>query len=202
MGIVITPKLLEESLRISAKQADTWAPFVRAAAELAEINSEARVSAFLAQVGHESGRLYYTTELWGPTAQQRRYERDFAQPWADAGVNRLAFRLGNARPGDGSTFRGHGLIQVTGFGNHLLMTDSLRRACGNDTPNFVVAPRMLSQPLWAALSAAMFWKTKGLNRFADSGDFLALTKRINGGTNGLADRQALRASTLAALHRA
>ncbi len=211
MGIVITPKLLQDALRIRPEVADRWAPFVRAGAELAEVNTPDRVATYLAQIGHESGRLRYTSELWGPTPQQLRYERDPAAPWpaspaqargAAFAANRLAYTLGNARPGDGSRYRGHGLIQTTGRANHLMTRDGLRAEVGEDVPDFVTAPQMLSVPIWAALSAGLFWKRKGLNAFADTGDLVGQTRRVNGGTNGLADRQLLRTQALVAINNA
>jgi putative chitinase len=134
------------------------------------INTPERQSAFLAQVGHESGGLIYTKEIWGPTTAQMSYEgrKD----------------LGNTVTGDGKKYMGRGLIQITGRANY----DKVGKALGVDLIN---NPVLLEQPLAAALSAGWFWQTHGLNDLADKGDFIGITKRINGGTNGLADRQAL-----------
>ena len=82
----------------------------------------------------------------------------------------------------GRWFRGHGPIQITGYFNHKSCGDAL----GAD---LVEHPRALTEPELGCRSAAWFWKSRGLNALADAGDFLAITKRINGGTNGLADRQ-------------
>ena len=127
-------------------------------------------------MGHESGRLVYVREIWGPTAAQLRYEgrRD----------------LGNVEPGDGKRFLGRGLIQVTGRDNYKAATRALR-AVESRAPDFEQDPVALEQPPWAALSAAWFWHSRGLNALADRGDFLGITKKINGGTNGLDDRLAL-----------
>lgn len=142
-----------------------------------DIATPARMAAFLAQIGHESGQLRYVCELWGPTAAQRGYEgRD---------------DLGNTQPGDGKRFMGHGLIQITGRSNHARVRDRLRTRFGADVPDFEACPEKLAEPHWAAMSAADFWADRGLNALADAGDFLRITKRINGGTNGLADRQGL-----------
>jgi len=158
------------------------------AMEAAEINTGARLCAFLAQVSHESGGFAITRELWGPTPDQIRYERDFNAPWPPeaGGANRKAWGLGNSERGDGKRFRGRGLIQVTGRGNTL--------ACsiwwyGDD--RLLTNPELLEEPEAAALSAAWFWHAHGCNAFADRFDFIGLTKRINGGTNGLDKRQAL-----------
>ncbi|RMO19230.1 Chitinase [Pseudomonas amygdali pv. morsprunorum] len=81
-------------------------------------------------------------------------------------------------------YRGRGLIQVTGRANY----EECGEALGLDLINH---PELLELPQHAAMSAAWFWHRAGLNTLADKGDFLTITKRINGGTNGLADRQAL-----------
>lgn len=143
-----------------------------------DINTPARQAAFLAQIGHESGGLHWTTELWGQTEAQRRYEgrRD----------------LGNTQPGDGFRFRGRGLIQTTGRNNYARTGDAL----GVD---LLTEPERLAEPALAARSAAWFWKAHGLNELADKGDFLTITKRINGGYNGLSERQMLWADAKAAL---
>jgi putative chitinase len=130
----------------------------------------ARVAAFIAQVGHESGQLRYVREIWGPTAQQAGYEG--------------RSDLGNTVKGDGSRYRGRGLIQVTGRSNYAACGEAL----GLDLIN---KPELLELPQNASMSAAWFWSTRGLNTLADQGEFVKITRRINGGVNGLADRQAL-----------
>lgn len=134
------------------------------------ITTKARQAAFLAQIGHESGQLLYVQEIWGPTAAQLRYEgrKD----------------LGNTQPGDGRRFAGHGFIQVTGRANHF--------ACAlyfDKTMDEIV--QWLISPEGACRSAGWFWHTHDLNDLADAGDFAALTKKINGGYNGLSDRVTL-----------
>jgi putative chitinase len=179
-------------------RAAIFAPWLDWACEQYEINTPDRQAAFFAQIGHESGGLKWTSEIWGPTAQQRRYERNFDAPWPDDpeeakqpafAVNRLAYGLGNVAVGDGSRFRGHGLIQTTGRGNHIRVRDRLRdRFPDIDVPDFELEPLRLIEPQWASVSAADFWDMRGLNAFADAGDFERITRRINGGVNGLADR--------------
>jgi putative chitinase len=182
----MTPKTLQSLYGIKSSDARRWAGPIRDALELAECDTHWRISAWLAQVGHESGRLRYTRELWGPTKQQLRYEP----------TTSLSRQLGNTRSGDGSRYRGRGLIQTTGRANHAMTTVKLRELIGNDVPDFEAQPEQLQSDKWAALSAGLFWRVKTLNRFADSGDFAQLTKRINGGYNGLADRQMLYARAL------
>jgi putative chitinase len=185
----VTPALLAAALAIPLARASLWAGPLAPALELAEINSVQRLACFLAQVGHESGRLRFARELWGPTPQQLRYE-----PGTE-----LSARLGNVRPGDGRRYMGRGLIQVTGRANYARASAMLRALYGEVVPDFVVAPAMLEAPRWAALSASGYWRERGLNRYADAHDFVTLTRRINGGANGLADRQALYTQALGAL---
>jgi putative chitinase len=166
----VTPETLAKALTIGQLRAQTWADPLSAAMALYAIDSPARQAAFVAQVGHESGRLVYVRELWGPTPSQEGYEGR-----AD---------LGNTVKGDGFKFRGRGLIQVTGRTNYQRCGDGL----GLDLLNH---PELLEQPSNAALSAAWFWNVHGLNAYADTGDFNTITRRINGGTNGLQDRLAL-----------
>lgn len=184
----MTPELLRLALGIPPARAAAWAEPMRAAADMAQLRTVARAAAWLGQIGHETGRLRYTSELWGPTAQQIRYEP----------VTTLSRRLGNTRPGDGRRFAGHGLIQTTGRYNHARVRDRLRRRLGGDVPDFEALPLLLCQPLWAALSAADYWLDRNCNAPADSADLVALTRRINGGTNGLADRLAITAQARAA----
>ena len=137
-----------------------------------------RVAAFIAQIGHESGQLKYVREIWGPTAAQARYEGR-----AD---------LGNAVAGDGSKYRGRGLIQITGRANY--------KACGEALGlDLINHPELLEKPQHACMSAAWFWASRGLNTLADAGKFDTITSRINGGQNGAADRQALYAKALKVL---
>lgn len=188
---MVTEELLELSFGPPLRGAKyaLWAPFLTEVAQVYSLDTAQRLGAFLAQLGHESGRLRFVREIWGPTAQQRKYE-----PPSD-----LATMLGNTQPGDGSRFKGHGLFQVTGRSNHAQMTKRLRaRFPELKVPDFVADPEALCQPLWACLSAGEFWDSRNLSQYADSGDFVRLTRRINGGTNGLADRQALYSRALPA----
>lgn len=158
-------------------RAQMWLPYLCAAMDAYAIDTPERIAAFLAQVGHESGGLRYTSEFWGPNEAQARYEG--------------RVDLGNTQPGDGSRFRGHGLIQITGRANHARVRDRLRaKFPGRAVPDFEALPVMLTQPEWAALSAADYWDDKGLNALADVGDYMRITRRINGGTNGYEDRLA------------
>ena len=89
--------------------------------------------------------------------------------------------LGNTIKGDGFRYRGRGLLQTTGRANYR----SLSRRLGVD---FEASPELLAEYKWAALSAADYWDSRKLNALADAGDFERITRKINGGLNGQADR--------------
>lgn len=182
--------ILRRAYSVSDERAAFWASPLALAMSLYAITTPERRAAFLAQIGHESGRLRWTREL-GSDAYLSKY---------DTGL--LAERLGNTpeADGDGQRYRGRGLIQVTGRANYAKITHRLRsRFPSLGVPNFVELPELLEEPLWASLSAADYWDMKGLNRVADIGDFHRITRAINGGLNGLEDRERLWAATKAAL---
>lgn len=184
---------VQAAIGCRAGLAAMYAPLLSEACVRFNITTTKRLAGFLAQIGHESGSLVYSTELWGPTEQQLRYEGR-----AD---------LGNVQAGDGPLFKGHGLIQITGRGNHRAATVRLRRALPNeDVPDFEVNPAALGEPRWAALSAAEFWEAHGCNELADEGDIIGLGRLINRGNaksehpaNGEDDRIARYRRALAAL---
>lgn len=166
--------------------AQAWREKIEAAMVAYDITTKLRKAAFLARVGHESGGLLYTSELWGPTPAQTHYEERKG--------------LGNTQPGDGRLFKGHGLIQVTGRANHRRMTARLRAKFPDmDVPDFEVHPELLAQFEWAAYSAADFWDDNNLNKWADAGDFDGVCDVINmgrktsrlGDANGWAESLAL-----------
>ncbi|MDO8065271.1 MULTISPECIES: glycoside hydrolase family 19 protein [unclassified Janthinobacterium] len=133
------------------------------------ITTPARQASFLPQVGHESGQLRYVRELASGQAYEGRAD------------------LGNTQRGDGVRFRGRGLLQVTGRANYA--------ACGKALGlDLLAKPELLEQTVNACRSAGWFWQMKGLNALADAGDQERVTRRINGGVNGLAERLALYAA--------
>jgi predicted chitinase len=137
-----------------------------------DIGSPLRAAAFIAQIAHESGQLRYMEETWGPTASQKRYEPPGA----------LAKTLGNTQKGDGMRFRGRGPIQITGRANYARYGEML-------DVDLVAAPELAATAEHGFRIAALFWQKNGLNELADAGDFKAITRRINGGHNGLAERE-------------
>lgn len=162
--IQLTPDLLRQVMPSAGDRADAFAVDLTIACDSFQINTPARLAAFLAQIAHESGELRYTKEIASGAAYEGRKD------------------LGNTEEGDGVRFKGRGLIQLTGRANYAQATDALGR-------NFLTEPELLEAPYWATRVSAWFWASRGLNELADAGDFLAITRRINGGTNGLAARQ-------------
>lgn len=177
----ITIEQIAAATGCGIERAEKWLPHLYAAMQAYEINTLDRQAAFLAQIGHESGNLRYTREIWGPTPAQKRYEgRD---------------DLGNEYAGDGFKYRGRGLIQITGRANYL----DCSLCMFNYPSRLLTEPETLEQPKWAAMSAAWFWASRGLNELADKDDFEGITRKINGGLNGYTARFALWKSAKAAL---
>ncbi|HMF70610.1 MAG TPA: hypothetical protein VK616_04005 [Flavitalea sp.] len=166
--------------------AQIFLPYVNDVFIKYSINSSTRQLCFMAQVSHESGGLFYTEELASGQAYEGRKD------------------LGNVYPGDGVKFKGRGLIQITGRTNYQALSHDLQA-------DFINNPALLGgknihlcspdQLKYAALSAGWFWNKTGLNSIADKinsqqpideginlDSFKAITRKINGGYNGLADR--------------
>ena len=168
------------------------------------IDTKLRISAFLAQAGHESMGFTRTTENLNYSAQGllATFPKYFTSAQATAyarqpkriGSRVYANRLGNGdeASGDGYAYRGRGYIQVTGKSNY--------QACGDAIDvDLIETPEYLETVDGACQSAVWFWSTHNLNSYADSQDFNGLTKRINGGLNGLSDRQRIYKAAIAVL---
>jgi len=171
----ITQQQLLQILPNAGARAGVFVPVLNTAMQRYQVVGAKRVAAFIAQIGHESGQLRYVREIWGPTPAQARYEGR-----AD---------LGNTKQGDGLKYRGRGLIQITGRANYAACGEAL----GLDLIN---QPELLELPQHAAMSAAWWWATHGLNTLADAGDNSNIGSIINtdrrGRTpNGADERQAL-----------
>jgi len=139
-----------------------------------DIVTTKRITSFLAQVGYESGQLRYTREIASGAKYEGRKD------------------LGNTERGDGVKFRGRGLIMITGRSNY--------RTCGHALGvNLLLNPELLEAPALATRSACWFWKTHGCNQLADLGDQMHITRRVNGGENGLAGRLDLFAAAVRVL---
>ena len=172
---------------------DEFVPALNAAMQEFLINTPVRQAAFLAQTAHESigysclvENLNYSAEALQKTWPAR-FPKELAtlvarQPEKIANIA-YANRLGNGNElsGDGWRYRGRGIMQITGRDNY--------KACGTALGlDLLVSPQLLEQPLHAFRSAGWFWKSRNLNEFADKDDLRELTRRINGGFNGLDDR--------------
>ncbi len=149
---------------LPAARAEEVARNLSSAMREANITTPRQKAAFVAQLAHESGGFRYMEEIASGAAYEGR--RD----------------LGNTQPGDGRRFKGRGYIQVTGRANY----EAAGRALGLDLVN---NPELAARPENAARIAAWYWNSRGLNSMAERGDFVGVTRRINGGTNGLQSRQ-------------
>lgn len=128
------------------------------------IDTALQVAHFLAQATHETGGFRFFTEIWGPTPAQRGYEGR-----AD---------LGNTKPGDGARFKGRGIFQLTGRANY-------------DRYGLADAPEKAAEPDTAMMIAADYWSTRRIGALADADDVRGVTRKINGGFNGIDDRIAM-----------
>ena len=166
----MTPVQLSKATGARIDRATEWLPVIESAMLEFGINTQQRQAMFLAQIGHESGGMRYTVEIWGNTAAQISYEG--------------RKNLGNTQVGDGFKYRGRGLIQTTGRYNYEATAKALGIDCVNN-------PDLLAEPENAARSAAWWWQSHNLNKYADADDCRGCTKVINGGYNGLEQRLAL-----------
>jgi putative chitinase len=163
-----------------------------------DINTPNRIAAFVAQCAHESGGFMVLKENLNYKAATLRkifpkyFPNDqIAQEYASKPNKQVAIaskvyanRMGNGDEAsqEGYKFCGRGLIQLTGKSNYQAFADSLEMDI-NDVPDYLATFEGASQ------SACWYWETNKLNQWADAGDILTLTKRINGGTIGLEDRK-------------
>jgi len=215
-GVVLQPRItvaeIHRLLRAMFPQlgsALAWAEVLVPHMLARGIDTPVRVAAFLAQVGHESGRFTQLVEslnyaadrlvavfgrdrisaeqaaAHGRTAKQVAQQKAIANIVYGGAWGRT--NLGNTEPGDGFAFRGRGLIQLTGRANYARCAAAFGMSV-NDLPAY------LQTIEGAARAACWFWEDKGCNALADSGDFQALTRRINGGLKGLTEREDLYAA--------
>jgi predicted chitinase len=134
-----------------------------------DLNSPLRQAHFLAQIGHESGELRFQEELATGAAYEGRTD------------------LGNTEPGHGRRFKGRGLIQLTGRANYTAFAREIDRE-----EEIMANPSLVATELDLCVgAAAWYWNTRGLNRFADDDKLRTVTRRVNGGYNGLAHRREL-----------
>jgi putative chitinase len=154
------------------KNLSLYVTYINGFSDKFNINTPVRMAHFLAQAAHETCELVHTKEL-GNENYCHKYE-----------VGNLAKMLGNTQKGDGYKYKGRGLLQLTGRANYQAYQNT--RVCVGD---IMSNPSLLEQPLGAVKSGMWYWCHRGLNKVADKDDITAVTKLINGGTNGLASRQ-------------
>ena len=171
-----------------------WVDALNGAFDQFNINTPQRQASFIGQCGHECNNfkvleenLNYKAEalmrLWRGRFPTIEVANQYAKNPQKIANKVYASRMGNRdeASGDGYRFRGRGCIQLTGHANYY----HAGQACGVD---FVMQPDLVATPQYAALTAGWFWATHGLNAYADTADYLTMTKRINGGTIGLDQR--------------
>lgn len=194
-SIPLTLEQFKQATGANQFNAEKYYPFVQGACKAFGITTKLRLAAFLSQIGHESGNLARIEENLNYSAQglvntwpkrfpnlksAQAYHRNPQKIANKVYANRMS--NGDEASGDGWRYRGRGLKQLTGKYNYGLLS----KAFGVD---FVAEPELLLHPVWASLSACWFWETNGCHIFADKGDIIGLTKRINGGLIGIEDRQ-------------
>lgn len=188
--MITTQQLLTICPKLGSKT-DLWVSALNPAMAWADITTSIRTAAFIAQLAHESEEFASLVENlnYGSTGLLKTFPKYF-NPTTAIDYNRdprrianriYANRMGNGdeASGDGWKYRGRGPIQITGFENY----NKYFTAFGES-----VNPDLLAMPVDGSMSAAWFWKTRGINSMADSGSFVKVTKAINGGTIGLESR--------------
>ncbi len=166
----LTPTLLALLyLRAGDKDVNELAEKIARTMANRAIDSPLRQAHFLAQIGHESGELRFREEIASGEAYEGRGD------------------LGNTQPGDGRRFKGRGLIQLTGRANYA----EYGRAINREAELLAKPELVASDPELCVDVAGWFWAKRGLNELADRDELSAITRRINGGLNGLEDRRRL-----------
>lgn len=161
----LTKKQIIEIMPTAKERVGKYINYMNAYADTFKIDTPLRMAHWLAQVAHESAELKYTAEIASGKSYEGRKD------------------LGNTQPGDGVRYKGRGLIQITGRANYAAYNRSVW--CKGD---IMKSPELLEKPLGAVKSAMWWWREHDLNRLADEDDVIRITKRVNGGTNGLRER--------------
>lgn len=189
----MTKDELKSCMGCSDGIAEKWSEPLTIAMDCFEINTPARQAMFIAQIGHESGNLTIGVENMNYSA--KRLMEVFPKYFTDESALKYEHkpemiadrvygnRMGNGDElsGDGFKYRGHGPIQLTGRDSY---TD-----CGLALSlPLLDHPELLSDPKYGAMSAGWEWDRGNLNKWADEGNFEKVTRIINGGLNGYADR--------------
>jgi putative chitinase len=175
----MTPAEWRQVLAIIEPRGKSWildglADAMPGLVETYAINTATRQQHFLAQLAHESDHFQTTREYASGKAYEGRKD------------------LGNTQKGDGERFRGRGLIQLTGRANYTKAAQALEQP-------FVENPDLVEKFPAAAVVSGWFWETHGLNQLADKDDVTLVTRRVNGGLNGLASRKVALANAKTAI---
>ena len=188
-----TQDKLAQIIPNAAYGVDVWFNELNELLPVFEINTAPRVAAFIAQTAHESGgyralseNLNYSGDalcrVWPKHFNEENKEQYHRNPEAIANrAYRNRMGNGDEESGEGWAYRGRGLIQLTGKDNYSRFAAYAEMAVEQ-------APEYIETPRGAVHSACWFWYSNDLNTYADAGDFVGMTKRINGGTIGLEDR--------------
>lgn len=160
----ITAEQIGAIMPTARKRCEPYVTVINKWSEHFGITTPLRMAHFLAQIAHESVEMKYTKEIASGKAYEGRKD------------------LGNTQKGDGVRYKGRGLIQITGRANYKRYADY----CGYDV---VAKPELLERLPGAVKSAMWYWQMRGLNELADNDEFVKITKRINGGTNGIDNRR-------------
>lgn len=165
--MILTPQQLQAiSPGTPLERCATFVPHLNKYCPKYLIDTPIEMASFLSQILHESGGLIFIREIWGPTTQQLRYERDFAQPFTPANQrNKLAFTLGNTEKGYGRKYAGVGPIQTTGRANIKRMSiDMFADTRLLDTPD------LLATPEYGVWSACIYWQWRNMDLIDDDND--------------------------------
>lgn len=156
---------------VSSKRANLYVTSLNDTMAKYQINTPLRIRHYLAQILHESGMLVYNEEI----ASGKAYD-----------TGKLAAALGNTpeADGDGQKYKGRGFIQITGTSNYKAISKDL----GVD---FINHPDLLEEKPYCAISSGWYWNKRSLNSWADQDALKVITKKINGGYNGIFHRQEL-----------
>lgn len=160
----VTQNQIRQMFPNAGTRLDAHIPYIIEALSDGNIETPRRIAAFLAQLAHESGEYRYMEELADGSAYEGRLD------------------LGNTQVLDGIKYKGRGPIQITGRSNY----EACGKALGLD---LITNPKLLALPENGTRSAVWYWNLHNLSQLADKDWFKTITRRINGGYNGLSDRR-------------
>ena len=167
--VAIAPRVAVNKIAKQQGIITSFGPLLPELLKQFQVTTALRIVHFLAQLAHESDGFCAIEEYASGAAYEGRAD------------------LGNTQPGDGKRFKGRAPIQLTGRANYRTFTKWMRQYISS-SPDFEVKPELVATWPWAAWAVFYYWSSRNLNALADKDDLVALTKKVNGGTNGLSDR--------------